>query len=174
MKPLGVKLQRSLLLGAVLLASAGAHAVEKLNETVDHKKFIWDIWELCCRKDSGPTLECKKVGLRAQRFTIGNGINLKKTTTGLKLALKAKEEGVHKVWGSPPCSDFSAITNLNQKHPQFRKNLPRRRLEARAIVRNVVRIFKQIVLQGGCFYYEWDAENNLDKVKGFAPVQWAY
>ena len=61
MKPLVGKLRRSLLPGAMLLARAGAQTVEKMNEAVDHKKFTWDIWELCCRKDSGLTQECQKV-----------------------------------------------------------------------------------------------------------------
>jgi hypothetical protein len=72
----------------------------------------------------------------------------------VSLALKAKEEKPRKVWASLPCTDFFQILNLTQKEG-FRKNLPRRRQESRAIVRGVVLIFKQVVLNGGDIYYEW-------------------
>ena len=94
--------------------------------------------------------------MRAERYsyTIENGFDLRKKSTSVRLAMKAKEENPRKVWASPPCTDFSQILNLTQNE-DFRRNLPRRRQETRAIVRGVVLIFKQVVLNGGDIYYEW-------------------
>ena len=72
----------------------------------------------------------------------------------MALATKVRETKVSKVWASPPCTDFSQILNLTQNEA-FRKNLPRRQQETRAIVRGVVLIFEQVILNGGNMYYEW-------------------
>ena len=128
--------------------------MEGLNAAAAEATASCDVWELCCRPNSGLTQACLDAGLRAERYTIENGYDLKKNATGLSLALKAKKGKVHKCWGSPPCTDFSAMLNATQNE-EFRKNLPRRRLETRAIVRNVVKVFIQVILGGGDIYYEW-------------------
>ena len=62
-------------------------------------------------------------GLRAERYTIENGYDMRKRSTGVTLATKAKEVKVKKVWASPPCTDFSQILNLTLNE-KFRKNFP--------------------------------------------------
>ena len=147
-------LRRSLLLSLAALTSTGAHIMEEINQKVAHAPFGCDVWELCCSPNSGLTQACLDVGLRAERYTIEKGFDLRKRTVGMARATKAKEVKVRKAWGSPPCTDFSAMLNLTQNE-NFRKNLPRRRSETRAIVRNFVLTFKQVILGGGDIYYEW-------------------
>ncbi len=146
---LGDKLRKVLLLGLSLYASAGASAVEEISKRVANTSCGCDVWEVCCVPDSGLTQAC-----RAERYTVENGYDLRKGTSGVTFATKAKEVKVKKVWVSPPCTDFSQILNLTQNE-EFRKNLPRRQQETRAIVRGVVLIFKQVILGGGEIYYEW-------------------
>ena len=80
--------------------------MEEINQKVAHAPFGCDVWELCCSPNSGLTQACLDVGLRAERYTIENGFDLKKRAVGVALATKAKEVKVRKAWGSPPCTDF--------------------------------------------------------------------
>ena len=154
MQKLGDGMKKALVLGLSLFAAAGATAVEEINKQISRTTSSCDVWEVCCASDGGLTQACQDIGLRAERYTIENGYDLRKRSTSVSLTLKAKEEKPKKVWASPPCTDFSQILNLTQNEA-FRKNLPRRRQESRAIVRAVVMIFKQVVLNGGDIYYEW-------------------
>ena len=136
---LGDSLKKALVLGLSLFASSGASAVEEISKRVLNTQCRCDVWEVCCAPDSGLTQACLDAGLRAERYTIENGYDMRKRSTGVTLATKAKEVKVKKVWASPPCTDFSQILNLTQNE-EFRKNLPRRQQETRAIVRGIVLI----------------------------------
>ena len=125
---LGDSLKKALVLGLSLFASSGASAVEEISRRVLNTQCRCDVWEVCCAPDSGLTQACLDAGLRAERYTIENGYDMRNRSTGVTLATKDKEVKVKKVWASPPCTDSSQILHLTQNE-EFRKNLPRRQQE---------------------------------------------
>ena len=75
---LGDGLRKVLLLGLSLYASAGASAVEEISKRVANTSSGCDVWEVCCAPDSGLTQACQDAGLRAERYTIENGYDLRR------------------------------------------------------------------------------------------------
>ena len=94
---LGDGMKKALVLGPSLFAAAGATAVEEISKQISRTTSSCDVWEVCCASDSGLTQACQDIGLRAERYTIENGYDLRKRSTSVSLALKAKEEKPKKV-----------------------------------------------------------------------------
>ena len=87
---LGDSLKKALVLGLSLFASSGASAVEEISKRVLNTQCRCDVWEVCCAPDSGLTQACLDAGLHAERYTIENGYDMRKRSTGVTLATKAK------------------------------------------------------------------------------------
>ena len=70
-------LKKVLVLGLSLFATAGATAVEEISRSISRTTSKCDVWEVCCASDS-LTQVCQDTGLRAERYTIENGYDLRK------------------------------------------------------------------------------------------------
>ena len=115
-----------------------------------------EIWEVCCSPRSSLTVSVQASGGAGRRLTLPEW-DFTDDSSGARGKQLAKRLRPRRVWVSIPCTAVSQMLQLSKKNKSWKRRLRVRLAETRVMLRNVCRILRQVVRQGGQVYYEWPA-----------------
>ena len=96
-----------------------------------------------------------QLGFKGERFNKELGADLTQKSVGDNLVRRVKIERPYRCWVSVPCTAYTIMQNLRKKTKLGNRRLAAKRLETRQIVRQCIKVAKQVVRTGGHLYWEW-------------------
>ena len=133
-----------------------AHSVRDLRGYKDGQGE--HLWEICCSPNSALSNEMMRQGFKATRLTYETNFDLSSTKKVDQTIALIPHSQPTRVWASPRCTAVSSIQNLNQKTPEQKHELYKKRLKTVREVRNLIRIFKAAFARNPGsthLYFEW-------------------
>ena len=113
------------------------------------------LWELCCSPHSRLSARWMKFGFKAQRFAPELGADLSMEKVGAIVAKSVAIERPYRCWISVPCTHYSIMQNLRKTSKLGDERLAAKRRWMCRIVKQCLRIAREVVRHGGHCYFEW-------------------
>ena len=119
---------------------------------LDNRKKNLDLVEVFCSPTSQLTTTAQNANLKAERWT-RQDFDLSKQSGFERAMASLREKRPKRLWLSPECGPFSIMQNANQRTPNQKGELKKKRDLAYRMWQNCIRLAWLQVELGGTFLY---------------------